>query len=369
MQPAATLSPTSSRHDGAALPAPVRLLGLGTALPPHRLEQAEVAATVKRLFGPRFADTDRLARVFETSGISSRHAVRPIDWYAGSLGWSERNRAFLEAATELFCAAARDALAAAGVTPGDVDIVVSVSSTGIATPGLEARAMAEIGFREDVLRVPVFGLGCAGGATGLGLAARLARSQPGATVIVVAVELCTLAFRLDALTKANIVATALFGDGAAACVLRAADGEAGPIVEAAGEHTWPGTLSIMGWEIDPEGFGVVFDKAIPPFARSHLGPALTGIVEGMGLSLADVGRFVCHPGGQKVIAAIEETLELQTGTLDHERAVLGAYGNMSAPTVLFVLDRVLKAGMPERALVNAMGPGFTASAVMLRRAA
>ena len=186
-------------------------------------------------------------------------------------------------------------------------------------------------------------------------------------MLLVAVEICTLAFRLDELTKANIVATALFGDGAAACVLRA--GEAGiAAVEMSGQHTWPDTLDIMGWTIDPQGFGVIFDRAIPPFAEEHIAPAIAGILAAR-TGLADIDRFACHPGGAKVIAALERALSLEQGALDHERAVLADYGNMSAPTALFVLERLIRAGLPSRTLLTAMGPGFTASCVSLKRAA
>ena len=182
------------------------------------------------------------------------------------------------------------------------------------------------------------------------------------------VELCTVSFRLDTLSTASIVATALFGDGAAACVLRAGDGGLAA-VEASGEHTWPGTLDIMGWNVEAEGLGVIFAQAIPPFAQEHVGPAISGILARSGHSMADVDRFVCHPGGKRVVLALESALRLRPGTLDHERAVLAAHGNMSSPTVLFVLEKVLRRGLPERSLLNAMGPGFTSSCVMLRRAA
>ena len=196
----------------------------------------------------------------------------------------------------------------------------------------------------------------------------MAQSRPGSVVLLVAVEICTLAFRLDELTKANIVATALFGDGAAACVLRA--DEAGiATVEMGGQHTWPDTLDIMGWNVDPQGFGVIFDRAIPPFAQEHIAPAITGILSRAGLGLADVDRFACHPGGSKVIAALERALSLEQGVLDHERTVLADYGNMSAPTALFVLERLIQFGLPSRTLLTAMGPGFTASCVSLKRAA
>jgi alkylresorcinol/alkylpyrone synthase len=243
-----------------------------------------------------------------------------------------------------------------------------VCSTGIATPTLEARAAGKLGFRTDISRVPVFGLGCAGGVSGLSIASRLAQSRPGSNVLLVALELCTLAVRHDELTKANVVAASLFGDGAAAIVLRAGDGGATRI-EATGEKLWPDTLDIMGWSVDPEGFGVVFQRTIPDFIRDHMGAAVGEILERMQLSIDDVDRFVCHPGGTKVIAALERALSLDQGALDHEREVIADYGNMSAPTVLFVLERLRAQGLPKRSLLTSLGPGFTASCVALRHAA
>jgi alkylresorcinol/alkylpyrone synthase len=250
----------------------------------------------------------------------------------------------------------------------DIDTIVTVSSTGIATPSLEARASQAMGFRGDVRRVPVFGLGCAGGVSGFALAAQLAEADPGTNILLVVVELCTLAFRLDQLSKANIVASALFGDGAAACVLRACD-DGIAAIEASGEHMWPGTLDIMGWDLDSQGFEVIFAQAIPSFAETHLGPAVSGILKRAELRMGDVDRFVCHPGGAKVIVALEKALAIPPGALDHERRVLGQYGNMSAPTVLFVLEDALREGLPQRSVLTAMGPGFSASCVSLTRTA
>jgi alkylresorcinol/alkylpyrone synthase len=273
---------------------PVKLLSVATAVPPHCIEQRDAAAAAHRGFAARFADFERLARVFESSGIRRRYAVRPLDWYFEKLGWPERSAAYLDGAVELFVDAASRALHAAGIGADAVDTVVTVSSTGIATPSLEARAAGRMGFRADIDRVPVFGLGCAGGVSGLSIASRLARSRPGSVVLMVAVELCTLAFRLDELTKANIVATALFGDGAGACVLRSSDTGIAD-VEMGGEHMWPDTLDIMGWAVDPQGFGVIFDRAIPPFAEERMAPAVAGILGRAGLGLADIDRFACHP--------------------------------------------------------------------------
>ena len=345
-----------------------KLVSLATSVPPHVLNQSDVASAASRGFAGRYDDFDRMARVFKSSGIRQRYAVRPIDWYLKPLGWPERTSAYLEGACQLFVDAATRALDAAKLDAAEVDTIVTISSTGVATPSLEARVAGRMGFRPDVERVPVFGLGCAGGVSGFSIASRLACSRPGSVVLLVAVEVCTLAFRLDELTKANIVATALFGDGAAACVLKAYDGGAAA-VEMSGQHTWPDTLDIMGWRIDPQGFGVIFDRAIPPFAQAHIAPAIAGILARGGLALEDVDRFACHPGGAKVILALERALSLEQGSLDHERAVLADYGNMSSPTVLFVLDRVLRAGLPSRTLLTAMGPGFTSSCVSLKRAA
>jgi alkylresorcinol/alkylpyrone synthase len=224
-----------------------------------------------------------------------------------------------------------------------------------------------MGFRSDVMRVPVFGLGCAGGTSGLSIAARLAQARPGANVLLVTIELCSLALRHDELTKANIVATSLFGDGAAAVILRAGDGGTTQI-ENSGEHLWPDTLGIMGWNVDPEGFGVIFRRTIPEFVTTHLNPAVVQILARMQLTTADIDRFICHPGGAKVVSALETALALSQGTLDHERQVIADYGNMSSPTILFVLEQARARGLPDRSLLTALGPGFTASCVALRHA-
>ncbi len=355
--------PSATRKNG-----PSALLSLATATPPHLLSQAEAVGVARQLFAARYPDFHRLERVFATSGIETRHLIRPVEWYLDQRGWAERTEAYLDGAGDLFVEAAGKALAAAGRTAAEVDTVVTISSTGIATPSLEARVHGRMGFRPDVERVPVFGLGCAGGVQGLAIAGRLARSRPGATVLLVAVEVCSAAFRLDTLTKANIVATALFGDGAAAAVVRT--GEPGlALIEGAGEHLWADTLGIMGWSVDEIGLGVIFDREIPPFARDHVGAAVDGILERIGIPRGEVDRFVCHPGGAKVVTALEQTLHLEQGALDHERAVLAEHGNMSAPTVLFVMERVLRQGLPKRSVMTALGPGFTCGCVSLARAA
>ena len=236
------------------------LVSLATSVPPHTFLQKDVLAAAWDIFGSRFPDYDRFASIFANTGIVKRHGVKPFEWYLEPRGWPERTAAFLEGAEALYVEVANKALANAGLAATDIDTVVTVCSTGIATPSLEARVATRMGFRSDIERVPVFGLGCAGGVSGLAVASRLAEARPGINVLMVAVEVCTVAFRSDQLTKANIVASALFGDGAAACVVRA--GEKGIArVEGSGQHMWPDTLDIMGWAVDPQGFGVIFDRA------------------------------------------------------------------------------------------------------------
>jgi alkylresorcinol/alkylpyrone synthase len=298
--------------------------------------QKDVLTAAWDVFGARFPEFDRFSSIFSNTGIVKRHGVKPFDWYLERRGWPERTEAFLEGAEELFVDVAEKALVSAHLAGGDSDTVVTVSSTGIATPSLEARVARRMGFRADELRVPVFGLGCAGRVSGLSIASRLAQARPGTNVLLVSIELCSLALRLDELTKANIVAVSLFSDGAAAIVLRAGDGGATQI-EATGEHLWPDTLGIMGWSVDPEGFGVIFRRTIPDFVTRHLSSVVREILSRMRLSMEDIDRFICHPGGAKVISALESALALDQGMLSHERQIIADFGYMSSPTVLFVL--------------------------------
>jgi alkylresorcinol/alkylpyrone synthase len=337
----------------------VSILSLATAVPPHKLRQADIEARARRIFAPAIARFPQLADVFANTGIEERYSVRPIEWFDAPHDFAERSEVYLAGAGELFVEAAQAALEKASLRARDVDVIVTLSSTGIATPSLEARVADRIGFRPDAARIPVFGLGCAGGVSGLAIAARLARASPGAVVLVVVVELCTLAFRADRGFKEDIIATALFGDGAAAIVLRAGDSDAAIRLGAAAEHRFPGTLDIMGWSTDPVGFGVVLSRALPQFLEKNLREPARAFLERAGA--ATDPAFICHPGGAKVLPAVELALNLPEGTQHHEREILKRYANMSAPSVLFVLARALDAGLRGPAVMCALGPGFTAS--------
>jgi alkylresorcinol/alkylpyrone synthase len=346
---------------------PCSLLSLATAVPPYLVSQAEAKELARNAFSGKEGLFERLSGVFDNAGIARRHIVAPQDWYAEAHGWRDRNAVYLDAAEKLFIEAATGAIEKAGLEPAEIDGVVTVSTTGIATPSLEARAAGRVGFRDDIRRVPVFGLGCAGGVNGLSLAAQLARGNPGSRWLFVTVETCSISIRLDSEHPSAVVATALFGDGAAAAVVTA--GEHSPTrISGSAEKLWPDTLRIMGWDVEDPGLAVVFDRAIPPFVEAELAGAIDSICARIGVNRDQIGRFCCHPGGVKVLDAIEQSLQLGQGALNLEREVLRDFGNMSAPTVLFVLERLLDRGLPGNAMMTAFGPGFTCGGLLLEAA-
>lgn len=349
------------------------LLSLATAVPPIQLRQADVVARATSLFDGRRSEIGRLLPVFENAGIDSRYSCVPLDWYERSHSWSERNRLYIDNALLLLTEAAESCLAGAGLGAADVDAIVVVSTTGIATPSLDARLVDRLGLRPDVVRLPIFGLGCAGGVLGLARASALAHAMPGARVLFLVVELCALTFRKSDQSKSNIIAAALFGDGAAAALIgpSAAAGDGGTLaLGMSGEHTWPASQHVMGWQVEDDGLGVLFSHDIPSLVRRDFRPALDRFLTTHRLKFDDIDAFVCHPGGAKVIVALEEALELSDGSLREAREVLRQYGNMSAATVLFVLERMLRARRAygsQRWLLSALGPGFTAAFLTLER--
>lgn len=346
-------------------PPPPRLMALATAWPPHVLTQDEVAGNGADLFATTHGGFDRLAPIYKNAEIETRHSCVPIDWYLRPHAFGERNDLFLDNAVRLLRQAAQSALAEAGLLASDIDAIVTVCSTGVATPALDARLMEIMAFRRDVQRLPIFGLGCAGGVLGLARAAQMARAEPGARVLLLVVELCALTFRHADRSKSNLIATALFGDGAAAAIVSADERLGGPALSAWGEYTWPGSLDVMGWDVADDGLKVVFSRDIPTLVQRDLRQVVDDFLARRRWTLADVDGFVCHPGGAKVLDALEAAFELAPRSLTHARQVLRDHGNMSAATVLFVLDQALRAGERGRQLLTTLGPGFTAGLLTL----
>jgi alkylresorcinol/alkylpyrone synthase len=346
-----------------------RVLGVATAVPRFVLDQDDVVRRVELVLGPRSREIVRMLPMFGNTGITRRYSCVPIEWYECEHDWPERNKIYLESAVDLLERATRQCLERSGRRAADIAAIVAVSTTGIATPSLDALLMERMGLRRTVRRLPIFGLGCGGGAIGLARAATMARAEPGALVLLLVVELCALSFRRDDFSKSNIVATALFGDGAAAALL--ACGQEGPAVVAGGEYTWEKSLDVMGWDVTADGLRAIFSRDIPELVTTHLHDVVVAFLAEHELSLSDVDRFVCHPGGAKVIDALEIAYGLLPGTLTEARDVLRDYGNMSAATVMFVLERALSNGSANwrRALISALGPGFTAGFTILENGA
>jgi alkylresorcinol/alkylpyrone synthase len=358
--------PQSARPDKIeTAPLHPKLLALTTTTPEYKMRQTDIESLGAAIFAGRKAEFSRMRNIYSNAGIDTRYSCVSLDWYGDDHNWPDRNNLYIENAVALLRQSTLSCLAQAGLSPADVDGLVTVSTTGIATPSLDALLMNELPFRNDVQRLPIFGLGCVGGVLGLGRAAMLAKAQPGSRWLVLVVELCGLTFRNQDKSKSNIVATALFGDGAAAALI-STDGK-GPAIESSGEHTWPGTLDVMGWRLKEDGFGVLFHRDIPDLVRRDLRDAASNFLNRNGLSISEIDHFVAHPGGAKVIDAMQDAFGTPPDAFDDARGVLRDFGNMSAATVLFVLERTLSRDVSGRILMSAMGPGFTAGFLTMTR--
>ena len=347
-----------------------RLLSLATAVPKHKIRQEEVRASAKAYFGAKTGIFQHLEPVFANAQIDTRYACQPFDWYLDPHDFGEKTALYTEHALALGLEVAEKALAAARLGAADIDAIVCVSSTGVMTPSLDARLMNLLPFRRETMRLPIFGYGCAARDNPSTPPAQFAVSRPGMRVLLIVVELCSMAIRHDRRTPSNIVATALFGDGAAAAIVESGaspgEGAAGlGTTGVGGEHTWHDTLDIMGWRVDGLGLDVIFQYSIPSVIAKDYPAALFGFLAANGMTLADVDRPCCQTGGVKVIDALEDVLGYGRGDLDAERAVLREYGNMSAPTVLFVLDRLVRRGHKGALLLSSLGPGFCAAFQMV----
>lgn len=345
------------------------LEALASAVPPHRLEQPLVRDMAEGLVEEQAPEHADVLSVFANAGIETRHVARPLEFYLDAPGWGERAQAYEQAGTDLAADVARACLDEADLVPDAVDGVVFVTTTGLATPSLETHLANRLDLRPDTLRVPVWGLGCAGGVAGLARAADLARAHPDSRFLLVSLELCSLAFLREELSKKLLVASALFGDGAAGALVAGDELAAeGPELPGARSHLWSQTRDVMGWDVKDAGLDVVFSPEIPSIVESRLDDVVPGFLKQHGARVAET-RAAFHPGGPKVLAAYEEALDLEPEALAVSREVLRDHGNMSSPTALFVLERML-AGDPldpgEDALLAAVGPGFAAELALLR---
>ena len=336
-----------------------RLLALGTAVPPHLVTQAHVLKILAQAKGK--ALPPRMAEILGNTGIDQRHIAMPPEYYFGARSWADRALVYEQVSAALFQEATAQALERAGLRPADIGQIVFVSTTGTMTPSLPSRMIAAMGFAPDTRCVPLFGYGCAGGVIGLGVAADLFRASPKKPVLLVSLELCSIAYDHARMDKKDMVALALFADGCAAAVI--GEGQ-GPKLSAFATHIWPHTLDMMGWEIGDTGFDLVLARDIPLFVDSHFAPVCDSFLAKQGLTKAEMAEPACHPGGGRVVDALAEYLGNDLGAT---RSVLRQNGNMSSPTALFVLEELLAAGpMTKPTLMTALGPGFVGVMGILR---
>ncbi|MEU8963626.1 type III polyketide synthase [Streptomyces sp. NPDC048491] len=343
-------------------------------LPPHRYQQAEITEAVAAMCLPPGADRGVLRRLHSSAAVSTRHLALPLDRYAEVTGFGEANDLFIETALELGERAMVAALAEAGLAPHDVDLVISTSVTGLAVPSVEARLAARLGLRTDVKRVPVFGLGCVAGAAGLARLHDYLDSRPDQVAVLLSVELCSLTLQRRDDSVPGMVAGALFGDGAAALVAVGKDHprareQAGPRVVATRSRLYPGTERALGWDIGDSGFAVVLGAELPDLVRLHVGEEVRSFLAEHDLKPPDVTGWVCHPGGPKVLEALDETLALDVRALDLSRRSLAEVGNLSSASVLHILRDTLALRPPppgSAGLLLALGPGLCSELVLLR---
>jgi alkylresorcinol/alkylpyrone synthase len=347
-----------------------RICATRTAVPQYRVDQTSAREFACKIFSEKVADIDRLLGVFEHSGIDVRYFSKPLEWFLEPRDLAEKNEAYIQNATELSATAAKKLLDSQELSPDQIDYIIYVNTTGLATPSIDARLINILKLRTDIRRTPIWGLGCAGGAAGLSHAYHHALGHPKDHVLVICTELCGLTFMRGDFSKSNLVASALFGEGAAA-VLVVGDEVDSPGLEIVDTQSrfYPDSLDVMGWNVESRGLQVVFARRIPDIVAANAASDIDRFLGQHHLSRDDLRAFLFHPGGVKVIEAYEKALGFCDSELSLVRETLREYGNMSSVTVLFVLDRYLRQyglGREGYGLLTALGPGFCSESMLLK---
>ena len=356
------------------------IVSVAEATPAHTLKQEEVMDFARDLFSESFSDIERLLRAFHNGQIEKRHFVKELEWYKKEKTFGERNAAYIECAVELGVTAIENCLKSKDfltrdISYDEIDAIFFISSTGISTPSIEARIMNKLIFQPNTKRIPIWGLGCAGGASGLSRAYEYCLAFPKAKVIVLAIELCSLTFQMNDRSKSNLIGTSLFADGVA-CALVVGDQadrntfqklEAVPAILRTQSTFMQDSLDVMGWEIKSKGLYVVFSKDIPSIIENWLKPVVLDFLARERMEIDEIAHFIAHPGGKKVIDAYIKSIGFEPEMTRISLEVLKEYGNMSSATILYVLKRFMEIGKKgEYGFATALGPGFCSEMLLLR---
>jgi len=354
-----------------------RIQSVSSFLPPYTYSQDEASALMKNLFTDHYTDLERMLKVFENGEIETRQFCVPMEWFEHPHDLEERNRLYIELATSYGALAINACLQnqeflVNSVHPSEIDGIFFISSTGFSTPSIEARILNQLPFSDYVKRIPIWGLGCAGGASGMSRAFDYCLAYPKAKILVLCVELCSLTFQPNDYTKSNLIGASLFADGVA-CALVCGDEvdiqsqKACPTFVATASKTMANSEDVMGWDMKNDGLHVVFSKSIPSIIEKWLEPFVTGFLAEQQLTPANLDYFIAHPGGKKVLSAYEKALGFDSSKTDISRDILRKHGNMSSPTVLYVLEAFMKldSSPGDKGLLAALGPGFSGELLLL----
>jgi alkylresorcinol/alkylpyrone synthase len=348
-----------------------RIVAVHPVVPPPRYSQETLTTAFAQMVGLREQDAALLRRIHRSARVETRHLALPLEEYVRLDGFGAANDAFVRVGVDLGERAIRSAVAECGIALHEIDVLMTVSVTGIAAPSLDARLANRLQLRADAKRIPVFGLGCVAGAAGIARLHDYLKGHPDDVAVLLSVELCSLTVQRDDSSPANLVASGLFGDGAAAVVMvgeRRAEAMDGPTVLATRSRLYPGTEGVMGWKIVDTGFQIVLTTEVAELVHEHLGDDVRTLLDDHDLKCSDIGCWVAHPGGPKVLEAMQDALDLPEGALDAAWRSLRSVGNLSSASVLHVFaDTLAQRPLPGTpSLLLAMGPGFCAELVLLQ---
>ena len=347
------------------------MIGTGIALPGNYVDQEQLSARLRELWQRRYSDLRRFDKIQGALGITGRHLALPIEQYIPLDTFAKTNDAWMRVAPEVGTAAAHAALERAGLKPRDVDALFFVTVTGIAVPSIDTRVISALGMRKEIKRTPIFGLGCVAGAAGTARAADYIRAYPSEVAMLLSIELCSLTLQREDLSIANIIASGLFGDGAAAMLIGAGDrsGPMGPQIVATRSLVFPNTEGILGWEIVDSGFKIVLSSKLTELVNTHILGEVDSFLAKQNIDRSQIRHWIAHAGGPKVLETLESALHLPEQALARSWRSLQAVGNLSSASIMFILDELMRDGVPvtgEYGMIIGMGPGFSVELVLIK---